>query len=149
MAYAPSSVVLDTVDHVLLVANDKGIGTKGIHSANSLQTSHGVSDYGHSSGPGHRQHHPHSEQAALETMTHQVFQNDHWDLFENVLAASGGNRFAKPVAIPAKIGDPSKIKHVFVIIRENRTYDQMLGDVTGGNGDPRSQSSATPRVSAS
>ena len=35
-----------------------------------------------------------------------------------------------------KIGDPSKIKHVFVIIRENRTYDQMLGDVAGGNGDP-------------
>ena len=31
---------------------------------------------------------------------------------------------------------PSLIKHVFVIIRENRTYDQMLGDVVGGNGDP-------------
>ena len=25
---------------------------------------------------------------------------------------------------------------MFVIIRENRTYDQMLGDVVGGNGDP-------------
>jgi len=24
---------------------------------------------------------------------------------------------------------------VFVIVRENRTYDQMLGDVTAGNGD--------------
>ena len=34
------------------------------------------------------------------------------------------------------IGDPSLIKHVFVIIRENRTYDQMLGDVAAGNGDP-------------
>ena len=41
-----------------------------------------------------------------------------------------------PVAIPAKIGAPSLIKHVFVIIRENRTYDQILGDVAGGNGDP-------------
>ena len=38
--------------------------------------------------------------------------------------------------IPAKIGDPSLIKHVFLIIRENRTYDQILGDVAGGNGDP-------------
>ena len=28
-----------------------------------------------------------------------------------------------------------KIKHVFLIIRENRTYDQILGDVAGGNGD--------------
>ena len=34
-----------------------------------------------------------------------------------------------------KIGDPSKIKHVFMIIRENRTYDQVLGDVAAGNGD--------------
>ena len=42
----------------------------------------------------------------------------------------------KPVAIPAKIGDPSLIKHVFLIIRENRTYDQILGDVAAGNGDP-------------
>ena len=43
----------------------------------------------------------------------------------------------KPVAIPAKIGDPSLIKHVFLIVRENRTYDQVLGDVAAGNGDPR------------
>ncbi|PWT77446.1 MAG: hypothetical protein C5B59_04000, partial [Bacteroidetes bacterium] len=37
--------------------------------------------------------------------------------------------------IPMKIGDPSPVKHVFYIIKENRTYDQVLGDVPGGNGD--------------
>ncbi len=37
--------------------------------------------------------------------------------------------------IPQKIGDPSPIKHVFYIIKENRTYDQVLGDVKEGNGD--------------
>lgn len=37
--------------------------------------------------------------------------------------------------IPAKVGDPSPIKHVFYIIKENRTYDQVLGDVKAGNGD--------------
>jgi len=37
--------------------------------------------------------------------------------------------------IPTKIGDPSPIKHVFYIIKENRTYDQVLSDVAGGNGD--------------
>ena len=37
--------------------------------------------------------------------------------------------------IPQKIGDPSPIKHVFYIIKENRTYDQVLGDVAEGNGD--------------
>jgi YVTN family beta-propeller protein len=37
--------------------------------------------------------------------------------------------------IPRKVGDPSPIKHVFYVIRENRTYDQILGDFEKGNGD--------------
>jgi DNA-binding beta-propeller fold protein YncE len=37
--------------------------------------------------------------------------------------------------IPRKVGDASPIKHVFYVIRENRTYDQILGDVAAGNGD--------------
>jgi len=37
--------------------------------------------------------------------------------------------------VPQKIGDPSPIKYVFYIIKENRTYDQVLSDVEGGNGD--------------
>src|SRR5206468_1524318 len=38
--------------------------------------------------------------------------------------------------IPARVGGPSPIKHVFYIIRENRTYDQILGDLDRGNGAP-------------
>ncbi|MEI6048218.1 MAG: beta-propeller fold lactonase family protein [Bacteroidota bacterium] len=37
--------------------------------------------------------------------------------------------------IPQKVGDPSPIKHIFYIIKENRTYDQVLGDIPEGNGD--------------
>jgi len=37
--------------------------------------------------------------------------------------------------VPMKIGNPSPIKHVFYIIKENRTYDQVLGDMPEGNGD--------------
>jgi YVTN family beta-propeller protein len=37
--------------------------------------------------------------------------------------------------IPMKVGDKSPIKYVFYIIKENRTYDQVLSDVPGGNGD--------------
>jgi YVTN family beta-propeller protein len=37
--------------------------------------------------------------------------------------------------IPKKVGDPSPIKYVFYVIKENRTYDQVLGDVKNGNGD--------------
>jgi DNA-binding beta-propeller fold protein YncE len=39
--------------------------------------------------------------------------------------------------IPRTVGGASPIKHVFYVIRENRTYDQVLGDLTAGNGDPR------------
>ena len=37
--------------------------------------------------------------------------------------------------IPAKVGDPSPIKNVIYIVRENRTYDQVFGDIAEGNGD--------------
>ena len=37
--------------------------------------------------------------------------------------------------IPMKVGAASPIKHVFYIIKENRTYDQVLGDIPEGNGD--------------
>lgn len=38
--------------------------------------------------------------------------------------------------IPAKPGAPSPIEHVIYIVKENRTYDQVLGDMKEGNGDP-------------
>jgi YVTN family beta-propeller protein len=39
-------------------------------------------------------------------------------------------------AIPTRVGDPSPIKYVIYIIKENRTYDQVFGDIKEGNGDP-------------
>ncbi|MEO8358578.1 MAG: bifunctional YncE family protein/alkaline phosphatase family protein [Vicinamibacteria bacterium] len=38
--------------------------------------------------------------------------------------------------IPRRVGGASPIKHVFYVVRENRTYDQILGDIPEGNGDP-------------
>jgi YVTN family beta-propeller protein len=40
-------------------------------------------------------------------------------------------------AIPRAVGGPSPIKHVFYIIRENRTYDCVFGDLKQGNGSPQ------------
>ncbi len=145
VGYAPSSVVLDTADGVLLVANDKGIGTTGFAVApppvntaeNSYATYYGVTDLNTHQDLGTVSMVPVPvPTATLSAMTMQVSQNNHWDLAENIGSASGGSPQAKPVAIPAKIGSPSLIKHVFVIIRENRTYDQILGDVAGGIGEP-------------
>ncbi len=43
----------------------------------------------------------------------------------------------KPVPIPARVGEPSTLKHVVYIIKENRTYDQVFGDIKSGDGDPK------------
>jgi len=131
VAYAPASVVLDTADNVLIVANDKGIGTRY-----SFECDYGVCDYNTHQDNGTVSIVPVPGSATLVSMTKQVFENNHWDLTPNIQSAAGGSPNTKPVAIPANIGDPSLIKHVFMIIRENRTYDQILGDVAAGNGDP-------------
>ncbi len=131
VAYAPSSVVYDKASDVLIVANDKGIGTRY-----SFETDYGVTDYNTHQDNGTVSIVPVPHGDALESMTAQVFENNHWDLAQNIKAASGGSDKTAPTALPAKIGDPSLIKHVFLIIRENRTYDQILGDVAAGNGDP-------------
>jgi YVTN family beta-propeller protein len=130
VAYAPSSVVLDNSNNTLLVANDKGIGTRY-----SFECDYNVCDYNTHQDNGTVSIVPVPKTSALAAMTKQVFTNNHWDLTENIESASGGSPKTKPVAIPAKIGDPSLIKHVFLIVRENRTYDQVLGDVAAGNGD--------------
>src|SRR5258708_10563980 len=69
-------------------------------------------------------------------MTERVVRNNHWDSRHTHIDAEDVNPNATPVAIPVHIGEPSLIKHVFLIIKENRTYDQMLGDLPQGNGDP-------------
>jgi len=40
-----------------------------------------------------------------------------------------------PRPVPERAGEPSVFKHVIYIIKENRTYDQVLGDMKEGNGD--------------
>ena len=42
----------------------------------------------------------------------------------------------KDSPVPATVGDPSPIKYCIYIIKENRTYDQVFGDMPEGNGDP-------------
>jgi DNA-binding beta-propeller fold protein YncE len=41
-----------------------------------------------------------------------------------------------PAPVPIIAGDPSPIEHVLLIVKENRSYDQLFGDIEKGNGDP-------------
>jgi YVTN family beta-propeller protein len=68
--------------------------------------------------------------ARLKIYTRQVYANTP---FNNKVTALAAGEAGNP--IPRKIGEKSPIKYVFYIIKENRTYDQVLGDITKGNGD--------------
>ncbi|MFC3560343.1 bifunctional YncE family protein/alkaline phosphatase family protein [Pedobacter jamesrossensis] len=66
----------------------------------------------------------------LKEFTKQVYANTPFTDQRTILAdGEEGN------PIPRKLGEKSPIKHVFYIIKENRTYDQVLGDIKEGNGD--------------
>ncbi len=51
------------------------------------------------------------------------------------LTAKLPRKKVEAVPVPERIGEPSVIKHVLYVIKENRTYDQVLGDVKKGDGD--------------
>ncbi|MFJ5268534.1 bifunctional YncE family protein/alkaline phosphatase family protein [Streptomyces sp. NPDC088358] len=70
----------------------------------------------------------------IKSETDKVFKQNGWT--DNSVKLAKGRSKAKPVPVPVKLGDPSTIKHVFMIVKENRTYDQVLGDIPRGDGDP-------------
>ncbi|MFJ4926220.1 alkaline phosphatase family protein [Streptomyces sp. NPDC088736] len=71
---------------------------------------------------------------AVKAQTGKVFKQNGWT--DNAVKLAKGKSRAKPVPVPVRLGDPSTIKHVFMIVKENRTYDQVLGDIPQGNGNP-------------
>ncbi len=69
-------------------------------------------------------------EASLKTYTAAVYRNTPYT--PSKAAFSDG---LKGNPIPRKPGDPTPIKYIFYVIKENRTYDQVLGDLKEGNGD--------------
>jgi YVTN family beta-propeller protein len=66
----------------------------------------------------------------LSIFTQAVYRNTPYNKIKETQASGEpGN------PIPMKLGDTSPIKYVFYIVKENRTYDQVLGDMPEGNGD--------------
>lgn len=71
--------------------------------------------------------------AELKHYTAQVYEQNMMNRMEAVNLPARSNVAAKPV--PERIGEPSVFKHVIYIIKENKTYDQVLGDLPAGRGD--------------
>ena len=70
----------------------------------------------------------------LRKLTKQAYANCPYN--DELLAQAKPNTGA-PSVIPRAVGAGSKIEHVIYIITENRTYDQVFGDMPQSNGDPR------------
>ena len=137
----PSGIAFDAALQRLVIASEQGVGSatgpdgtinegQGTSPAPAAVTSHLGYNF---VGTVQTVAAPTSQQ--MQQWTQQVFADNQW----NGLAArnqTGGPGQAQPVPVPIRIGDPSTIKHVFLIVKENRTYDQVFGDDPRGNGDP-------------
>lgn len=75
---------------------------------------------------------PAPDATTLAALTARVYAVTPYD--DKTKLAPAGAPGGSPV--PARVGGGSPIRHVFYVIRENRTYDQVLGDIPEGNGDP-------------
>jgi YVTN family beta-propeller protein len=126
----PADVEVDGVHKRLVVANDKGVG--------SLSDTTGGSVVGDppkvTAHRGSLSLVAYPDAAALATGTQTVRADNAWAAAASARAPA---RTVPPRAVPERVGEPSLIKHVFYVIKENRTYDQVLGDDPRGNGDDR------------
>jgi YVTN family beta-propeller protein len=124
----PNQVSYDAAADKIFVSNQDGVSTNGAPKSGSVTGT--VTNFAM------------PDQNQLGTLTHQVFANNDWDHIKksqkkgNASSAVGGNASKVLPAIPHQLGQPSAIKHIFLIIKENRTYDQVLGDDPRGNGNP-------------
>jgi DNA-binding beta-propeller fold protein YncE len=74
--------------------------------------------------------------AQLAAYSTSVAQNNRLTLARDTARTLTPRRNATARAVPERPGEPSPIEHVVFIIRENRTYDQVLGALGRGAGDP-------------
>jgi YVTN family beta-propeller protein len=75
---------------------------------------------------------PRGKELAEDTKV--VLRNYRRALIEEVFKPARPN--AKPLPVPERLGEPSLINHVVYLVKENRTFDQVLGDIRDGSGEP-------------
>ncbi len=71
----------------------------------------------------------------LAAFTVAVAANNRLTLATDRSAPAGPRTGIAPRAVPERPGEPSLIDHVIYVVKENRTYDQVLGDLPRGDGD--------------
>jgi YVTN family beta-propeller protein len=124
----PGAIVLDSARRSIYVANIKGIGTGKRYAPTENVKFNSHQYFGTLSLV------PLPDQAQLARDTRIVLRNYQRAAAQAALLPPRPNVPPRPV--PERVGEPSVFKHVVYIIKENRSYDQVLGDLREGNGDP-------------
>jgi hypothetical protein len=136
----PTSVVVDPNDGALFITNGRGHGTKGLASADN--------------GPATKIVHNDTSNSAMLRGSLQVvpFMDDgaiaaasaKWKGDVEVQSMSGyptvqcnGAPYDFPLPMKPEDGASQAIKHVFYIVRENKTFDAIMGDMQGVDGEPK------------
>ncbi len=127
VGWFPGAVAFDATRHQLVVANIKGLTDtprerEGAEAFNTHQYHGSLSLV---AVPDDKQ---------LATFSEHVDRNMR---LPAVIASALPPRDGVPVrVIPERIGEPSLIEHVVYIVKENRTFDQVLGDMPGCRAEP-------------
>ena len=129
VGWFPGAIVFNPTQQMLYVANIKGLPvapkqdrTSGSQGFNTRHYHGSVSQV------------PVPSRKELTSLTEAVYNNYHRERISRTFEKPRSQQLPRPV--PERIGEPSVFKHVVYIIKENRTYDQVLGDIPTGNGDP-------------
>lgn len=124
----PGAIRVSSDGKKLLVANIKGHGSlsrpravaKGMNSHDHLG-SISIIDV--------------PDAAQLKQYTERVNSNNR--LAYSIAGLEKPRPNVRPAPVPRRHGEPSVFEHVIYVIKENRTYDQVFGDLKEGNGDPK------------
>jgi len=127
VGWFPGALVHDAARNQINVANIKGIGsTRRLKPGDKVKFN--SKDYF-----GTLSLVPVPLEKDLPAFTGVAFTNIRMDALVAAKLPARPSQPARPV--PERVGEPSVFKHVVYIIKENRTYDQILGDVRTGHGD--------------
>jgi YVTN family beta-propeller protein len=129
VGWFPGAVVYHPKLKQLSVANIKGIGSQ---KGRDLES--GGEGYNSRQYQGSLSLVPLPKKSELPRLSATVYEN--YRRQQIALATLPRRAGQLPRPVPERIGEPSVFKHVVYVIKENRTYDQVLGAIGKGNGDP-------------
>lgn len=129
----PSGIVL--INHHLYVTNLEAKGSRVLFPSKEFKTAEGkpISAFSIHKELASISVVPVPGQEQLNKFTQQVKQLNLF--YRMALSNNAPRKGIAPKPLPERIGEPSVFKHVIYIIKENKTYDQVFGDIAKGRGD--------------